>query len=67
MLYFVKYRPPGGRSRSVLRIIATALLVLWLLLVVLGKGGFIHLLLLNGIVIWVIDAVSIYRSQMTQA
>ena len=50
-----------------LRIIATALLVLWLVLVLLGKGGFIHLLLLNGIVIWVIDAVSIYRSQMTQA
>jgi hypothetical protein len=49
-----------------LRIFATALLVLWLLLLVLGKGGFIHLLLLNGIVIWVIDTVSMYRSQMTR-
>ena len=50
-----------------LRIIASVLLAIWLLLVILGKGGFAHLLLLIGIVIWIIDAVSIYRSRMTES
>jgi len=48
----------------VLQILAYALMALWLLLVVLGKGGFTHVLLLIGVVIWIIDAASIYRSRM---
>jgi hypothetical protein len=55
------------RTDLMLRIIASVLIAVWLLLVILGKGGFVHLLLLNGIVIWVIDAVSIYRSRMTES
>jgi hypothetical protein len=56
----------GGTS-VLLGIISLALLIIWLVLVVLGKGGFVHLLLLNGIVIGVIDAVSMYRARMTES
>lgn len=48
-----------------IRIIAAVLLVIWLVLVLMGKGGLVHLLLLNAVVIWVIDAVSIYRGSMS--
>lgn len=48
------------------RYLGSALIIIWLLLVVIGKGGFIHLLLLNGIALWVVDLVSIYRAQMTE-
>jgi hypothetical protein len=51
----------------VLRIIATVLLGIWIALVLIGIGGFVHLLLLNGVVLWVVDAVSIYRSRMTES
>ena len=49
-----------------IRIIAGTLLAIWLLLVLMGKGGFVHLLLLNGVGLWVVDAVSFYRSRVTQ-
>jgi len=39
------------------------LLAVWLVLVLMGKGGFIHLLLLNGISVLMIDLVAIYRSR----
>lgn len=45
--------------------IAAGLILLWLILVLMGKGGFVHLLVLNGIVVFIIDAVSIYRGRMT--
>lgn len=57
--------PPSEMKDLMIRIIAAVLLVIWLVLVLMGKGGLVHLLLLNGIVIWVIDAVSIYRSSMS--
>jgi hypothetical protein len=49
-----------------LQIIAGVLLAIWLVLVVIGKGGFVHLLLLNAIVISVLDAVSMYRGRMKE-
>ena len=49
-----------------LYVIAGVLLAVWLVLVVAGKGGFVHLLLLNAIVISVLDAVSIYRGRMKE-
>jgi hypothetical protein len=49
-----------------LRILGSVLIVIWLALLVAGKGGFIHLLLLNGIGIWVVDLVSRYRAKMTE-
>lgn len=48
-----------------LRTIAGILLGTWLLLVfLLGKGGFVHLLLLSGIGVVVVETVRMYRSRM---
>lgn len=49
-----------------LRIIAGILLGIWLVLVLLGKGGFVHILLLNGIAVAVGDIVCVYRGQVTR-
>jgi len=38
---------------------------LWLLLVLLGKGGFIHLLLLSAIGVAFVDLIGVYRSRIT--
>ena len=56
----------GGKIVG-LRILGSVLIMVWLALVVIGKGGFVHLLLLNGIGIWVVDLVSRYRAQMTES
>lgn len=48
-----------------LRIIAAILFGIWLLLVLAGKGGFVHLLLLNAIGVVAVDLVGKYRSRMT--
>ncbi|MGI8556639.1 MAG: hypothetical protein ACR2LT_09835 [Pyrinomonadaceae bacterium] len=47
-----------------LRIIAGIMLATWLLLIIIGKGGFVHLLLLSGIGMAVVDAVRNYRSRV---
>lgn len=48
----------------VLRIIAGVLLGIWFVLVLMGKGGFVHLLLLNGIGIAVVEAMTVVRSRL---
>ncbi|MFN0278913.1 MAG: hypothetical protein ACKVRN_09950 [Pyrinomonadaceae bacterium] len=48
-----------------LRLITATLLGIWLVLIVLGKGGFIHLLLLSAMGIAFVDVVAVYRSRMT--
>lgn len=53
-----------GEKFSPLKIVAGILLGIWLLLVLLGKGGFVHLLLLFGIAVAVVEAVRVYRSQV---
>jgi hypothetical protein len=45
------------------KILWGGLLFVWLFLVLIGKGGFIHLLLLNGISIMMVDLVSSYRAR----
>jgi hypothetical protein len=45
--------------------IALLLFAAWLVLVVLGKGGFVHLLLLNAIGIEFVDLVGVYRRRLT--
>lgn len=35
----------------------------WILLILMGKGGFIHLLFLNGVSVLMIDLVARYRSR----
>jgi hypothetical protein len=42
------------------------MLGLWLLLVLLGKGGFVHMLLLNGIAFAVVEMLCVYRRQVTK-
>ncbi len=47
-----------------LKTIAAILLVIWLVLVLLGKGGFVHILLICGIAIAVSEIVRMYRTQV---
>ncbi|MGI8545402.1 MAG: hypothetical protein ACR2MD_18255 [Aridibacter sp.] len=49
-----------------LKIITGILLGVWLLLVILGKGGFIHLLVLVGISILFILLTKEYRRTLTE-
>jgi hypothetical protein len=46
-----------------LKILWGILLGLWLVFVLLGRGGFIHLLLLVGVSVLAIDLVAMYRSR----
>ena len=48
-----------------LRRIAILIFAIWLVLVAMGKGGFVHLLLLNAIGIEFVDLVGVYRSRLT--
>lgn len=48
-----------------LRLITLILFGIWLLLVLAGKGGFVHLLLLNAIGVGAVDLVGRYRSRIT--
>ena len=48
-----------------LRVIAASLFGIWLLLVIGGKGGFVHLLLLNAIGVAAVEAVGQYRQRLT--
>jgi len=46
-----------------LKILWGILLGLWLVFVLLGRGGFIHLLLLVGVSVLAIDIVAMYRAR----
>ena len=48
-----------------LKVIAVSLFGVWLLLVIGGKGGFVHLLLLNAIGVVSVEAVGQYRQRLT--
>ena len=48
-----------------LKVIAASLFGIWMLLVTIGKGGFIHLLLLNALGVAAVEAVGHYRQRMT--
>lgn len=39
--------------------------MIWLVLVLLGKGGFVHILLLNGLGVAAVEALTMYRTRMT--
>jgi len=52
------------RLKMILRIIAGILLAIWLVLVLAGKGGFVHLLLLNSIGVTVVELMTICRTRM---
>lgn len=48
-----------------LRIIAGIILGIWIVLVLLGKGGLVHILLLNVIGIAFVDLLTIYRTRLS--
>ena len=39
------------------------LFAVWIVLMLMGKGGFVHLLFLNGVSVLMIDLVAKYRSR----
>ena len=47
-----------------LKLLAGLLPAFWLVLVLLGKGGFVHLLLLGGIGVASAEIVTFFRSRM---
>ncbi len=49
----------------VARIVSAVLFVIWLVLVLVGKGGLVHLLLIAAVCVGAVDAVAVYRSRMT--
>ena len=65
MIFLVKI---NCEKREVLhlRIIAGIVLGIWFLLVLSGKGGFVHILLLCGIGVLAVDLVTVYRGKMKQ-
>ena len=47
-----------------LRIIAALLIGIWAVLLLLGKGGFVHILVLNGIGVAAVDVMTVLRTRM---
>lgn len=47
-----------------LKVIAGILLGTWLVLVLLGKGGFVHIILINGVTVAFAELVRMYRSSV---
>ena len=48
----------------VVRLIATALFLIWLGLVLAGKGGFVHLLLLNALGVAAVEVMTVVRARL---
>ena len=44
--------------------VAGAVLIIWLVLVLVGKGGFVHLLLLNALGLIIVDLTGLYRRNL---
>lgn len=49
----------------VARIVSTVLFLIWLVLVLIGKGGLVYLLLIAAVCTAAVAAVAVYRSRMT--
>lgn len=48
------------------RLLAGVLFGIWLVLVLLGKSGFVHLLLLGAIGVAVVEIMTVFRTRMTR-
>jgi hypothetical protein len=55
-----------SRSDLFLKIIIALTFGLWILLVLLGKGGFVHILLLVCAGVSVVEILRIYRRRLTE-
>jgi hypothetical protein len=47
-----------------LKIIAGVLFLLWLALVAVGKGGFVHLILFNALGVAFVEGLRVYRTNL---
>lgn len=47
-----------------LRIVAAGLFSAWLILVLMGKGGFVHLLILNALGVLSVELMTVIRTRM---
>ena len=56
----------GERTRVVLRVLIGVCISIWLVLVLIGKGGFVHLLLLNAVGLAAVELLAVYRPRMTR-
>ncbi|CAN5405269.1 hypothetical protein BH20ACI2_BH20ACI2_09290 [soil metagenome] len=48
-----------------LKIITGILFLAWIVLVLMGKGGFVHLLLLNALGVASVEVMTFYRARIT--
>lgn len=53
-------------EKIIFKLIIGTLLTVWLLLVLLGKGGFVHILLLTALGFGMLEVCIIYRNRMTE-
>lgn len=49
-----------------LKLLACVMFTIWIVLLLLGKGGFVHLLLLGIIGVLVVEFMTYYRTRMTR-
>ncbi|CAN5422475.1 hypothetical protein BH10ACI2_BH10ACI2_14300 [soil metagenome] len=49
-----------------LRITSAIIFLIWVVLVLIGKGGLVHILLLSAVGIAFVDLMSIVRSKLTK-
>ena len=49
-----------------LRVVAGILFAVWLVLLLMGKGGFIHLLLLNAVGVAFVEFIVVLRTRMAE-
>jgi hypothetical protein len=62
----VRLREFSPSGNMLLRIVAGVLFAIWLALLIAGKKGFIHLLLLNALGVLFTELLVTYRTKMTQ-
>ena len=53
-----------NESEMIPKLVSTILFAIWLVLVVLGKGGFIHLVLLAALFVLLVDRMAAYRARI---
>lgn len=66
MLKSVEYLVSVEGEDLFLRIIAALLIGTWGLLLLVGKGGFVHILVLNGLGVVAVDLMTVLRTRMTR-
>lgn len=54
------------RKSLLLRIVAAILLVIWLVLVLIGKSGFVHLFLLGFLGVAAVEVMTVLRGRMVR-